>query len=72
MNGRVYITTSAPWAAGIGRPGQTKADDERLLSITAFEADDGHWEGEGVKNGKKMQFHADPKTGVILSEKPNN
>ena len=41
-------------------------------SITAFEADDGHWEGEGVKNGKKMQFHADPKTGAILSEKPND
>jgi len=41
-------------------------------SITEFEADDGHWEGEGVKNGKKMQFHADPKTGAIMSEKPND
>lgn len=40
-------------------------------SITEFEADDGHWEGEGVKNGVKMQFHADPKTGAILSEKPD-
>ena len=40
-------------------------------SITEFEADDGHWEGEGVKNGTKMQFHADPKTGALLSEKPN-
>lgn len=40
-------------------------------SITEFEADDGHWEGEGVKNGMKMQFHADPKTGAILSEKPD-
>jgi len=33
---------------------------------------DGHWEGEGVKAGKKMQFHADPKTGAITSEKPND
>ena len=41
-------------------------------SITEFEADDGHWEGEGMKNGKKMQFHADPKTGALLSEKPND
>lgn len=41
-------------------------------SITSFEADDGHWEGEGVKNGKKMQFHADPKTGALMSEKPND
>lgn len=41
-------------------------------SITSFEADDGHWEGEGIKNGKKMQFHADPKTGAITSEKPND
>jgi hypothetical protein len=24
-----------------------------------------------VKNGVKMQFHADPKTGAILSEKPD-
>ena len=40
-------------------------------SITEFEADDGHWEGEGVKHGVKMQFHADPKTGAILSEKPD-
>ncbi|MDO9428310.1 MAG: PepSY domain-containing protein [Methylobacterium sp.] len=40
-------------------------------SITEFEADDGHWEGEGMKNGVKMQFHADPKTGALLSEKPD-
>jgi hypothetical protein len=39
--------------------------------ITAFEADDGHWEGEGLKNGVKMPFHADPKTGAILTEKPD-
>lgn len=37
--------------------------------VTKIEADDGRWEGEGIKNGKKMEFHADPKTGVITSEK---
>ena len=37
--------------------------------VTKLEADDGRWEGEGVKDGKKMDFEADPKTGVIISEK---
>jgi hypothetical protein len=37
--------------------------------VTKLEADDGRWEGEGIKNGQKMEFHADPKTGVIMSEK---
>ena len=36
--------------------------------ITKIEVDDGHWDGEGVKNGRKMKFEADPKTGVILGE----
>ena len=38
-------------------------------SITKIEADDGHWEGEGIKNGRKMEFHADPRSGAIISEK---
>lgn len=41
-------------------------------SITEFEADDGRWEGEGIKNGQKMEFHADPRTGAIISEKPDD
>ena len=36
--------------------------------VTKLEADDGRWEGEGIRNGQKMDFHADPKTGVITSE----
>ena len=36
--------------------------------VIQLEADDGRWEGEGIKNGQKMDFHADPKTGVITSE----
>lgn len=49
-----------------------KLASEGYSAITEFEADDGHWEGEGTKNGRKMQFHADPKTGAILSEKPDD
>jgi hypothetical protein len=37
--------------------------------VTKLKADDGRWEGEGVKDGKKMDFHADPKTGQITHEK---
>jgi hypothetical protein len=37
--------------------------------VNKLEAEDGRWEGEGIKNGQKMEFHADPKTGVITSEK---
>lgn len=41
-------------------------------AITEFEADDGHWEGAGIKNGQKMEFHADPRTGAIISEKTDD
>ena len=40
--------------------------------VTKIEADDGRWEGEGLKDGRKMEFHADPKTGVITFEKPDD
>ncbi len=40
--------------------------------VSKIEADDGRWEGEGIKNGRKMDFHADPKTGLITFEKPDN
>ncbi|MET3299022.1 PepSY domain-containing protein [Bradyrhizobium diazoefficiens] len=40
--------------------------------VTKLEADDGQWEGKGIKNGQKMEFHADPKTGVIVREKPDD
>jgi hypothetical protein len=40
--------------------------------VTKIEAEDGRWEGEGTKNGQKMEFHADPKTGVITSEKADD
>ncbi|HEX5454362.1 MAG TPA: PepSY domain-containing protein [Stellaceae bacterium] len=38
--------------------------------IWELQADDGHWEGEGIKNGRKMEFHVDPHTGFI-SERPD-
>jgi len=46
-----------------------KALKSGYTQITKIEADDGRWEGEGIKNGQKMEFRADPKTGEIISEK---
>jgi hypothetical protein len=48
-----------------------KLMDAGYTSITELEADDGHWEGEGVKNGVKMELHVDPKTGAVTKEKPD-
>jgi uncharacterized membrane protein YkoI len=49
-----------------------KIEAQGYSNITEFEADDGHWEGEGIKNGVKMEFHADARTGEIISEKPDD
>ena len=37
-------------------------------AISELEADDGHWEGEGTKNGQMMDFHIDPRTGNFTKE----
>ncbi len=37
-------------------------------NITGIEADDGHCEGKGVKNGKITEFEIDPHTGAFLKE----
>ena len=37
--------------------------------ISKIEADDGRWEGQGIKNGLRMEFHADAKSGVVTFEK---
>jgi hypothetical protein len=34
-----------------------------------LEADDGHWEGKGMKNGRPEEFHVDPHSGAIYKEK---
>jgi hypothetical protein len=41
-------------------------------NITELEADDGHWEGKGLKNGRVMEFHADPHTGIVIREKQDD
>ena len=76
----LVLVSAAPALAGNDKPGpdwmpteqvRLKLIDGGYTNITELEADDGHWEGEGVKNGVKMEFHVDPKTGVITKEKPD-
>lgn len=40
-----------------------------LTHVTGLEADDGHWEGEALRDGKIVEFHADPRTGKLMSVK---
>ena len=48
---------------------KAKVIESGYTQVTKLKADDGRWEGEGIKNGQKMEFRADPKTGEIISEK---
>ncbi len=41
-------------------------------NVTGLEADDGHWEGKGVKNGQITEFHIDPHTGAFTKEEVDN
>lgn len=46
-----------------------KLQEQGYSNVTGIEADDGHWEGKGVKNGRIMEFKANPKTGAVMTEK---
>ena len=48
---------------------KAKVMQSGYTQVYKLKADDGRWEGEGIKNGQKMDFHADPKTGAITFEK---
>lgn len=37
-------------------------------NVTKIEADDGHWEGKGVKNSQVHEFHVDPHTGAVTKD----
>lgn len=38
-------------------------------AITGLKADDGYWEGKGVKNGTIREFKVDPHSGALTKEK---
>jgi hypothetical protein len=37
--------------------------------VTKIEADDGHWEGEGIKHGHTYEWHVNPHSGKITKDK---
>jgi hypothetical protein len=49
-----------------------KLEQSGYTSVTGLHADDGYWEGKGVKNGKIMEFHVDPHSGVFTKEEPDH
>lgn len=46
-----------------------KAKDAGYTEVLKIEADDGRWEGKGVKNGQVFEFDIDPKTGALSNER---
>ncbi|MET0409001.1 MAG: PepSY domain-containing protein [Hyphomicrobium sp.] len=71
------VAGSAAAFAGHDVPGADWLPKEQVIqkleaagytNITGLEADDGHWEGKGVKNGKITEFHVDPRTGTFTKE----
>lgn len=38
--------------------------------VRKLEADDGHWEGDAVKDDKTYEIHMDPKSGVLTKNEP--
>jgi hypothetical protein len=68
--GLAYADDDIPGADWISKEQvQQKLEAAGYTHITGIEADDGHWEGKGVKDGKIMEFHVDPHTGAITKEK---
>ncbi|MDG9882475.1 MULTISPECIES: PepSY domain-containing protein [Pseudomonas] len=48
---------------------QTTLKAAGYTQITKIEADDGYWEGEGVKaDGMKYEFKVDPHSGKIVKD----
>jgi hypothetical protein len=69
------MATTPVWADQPGADWISQAQVEATLKaagytqITKIEADDGHWEGEGLKqDGMKYEFHVDPHSGKITKD----
>ena len=50
---------------------------EKLLAqgytkVIKLEADDGHWEGDAVKDGRTFEIHVDPHSGALTKSKPKD
>lgn len=67
--------SSAAMADQPGADWMSKAALKRQMEAAGYSAivvgaDDGHWEGEAVKDGRIVEFHADAHTGRITKSEP--
>jgi hypothetical protein len=59
-----------PGADWMSKGDVMKKMQQEGFSAIIMEADDGHWEGEAVKDGRIVEFHADARSGKITKLKP--
>ncbi len=71
----VLLVGSAAWADQPGKDwmsidqAKSKLKDAGYTNVTTIEADDGHYEGVGVKNGQVYEFHLDPHSGALTKDR---
>lgn len=49
-----------------------KARDAGYSAIFKIEADDGHWEITGLRDGRRMEADIHPTTGALSNERPDD
>ena len=50
----------------------TKLKSLGYSDVRKLEADDGHWEGDAVKDGRIMEVHVDPHSGALTKNEPKD
>jgi hypothetical protein len=68
--GGVALAKDQPGADWMTKANLKKQMESQGYSAIVVGADDGHWEGEAVKDGRIVEFHADGKTGKITKSQP--
>lgn len=75
------LLIAAPTVALADKPGADwlthSQVTEKLLAqgftrVIKLEADDGHWEGDAVKDGKTYEVHVDPHSGALTKSEPKD
>lgn len=59
-----------PGADWMSKTDLKKQMESEGYSAIVVGADDGHWEGEAVKDGRIVEFHADAHSGKITKSEP--
>ncbi|GLK75265.1 hypothetical protein GCM10008171_05190 [Methylopila jiangsuensis] len=49
-----------------------KARDAGYTAIFKIEADDGHWEVTGLRDGRRVEADIHPTTGALSNERPDD